>query len=298
MITEEHNGLQNIDNGLTITFNGKHYTFLGNGVVKDYPIGGLACEYFDLAPTEIKDVIMSLSNLNAEPTPDIATDGLMEFYKKCFDKFPPVQATMIMVEFASAFTDWFTAIREQRVDEYLELIDVHKKSPQICQFIFADTPYENVGKDSLLQMFLSAYVSFADTYVYTKYTFMHSFSDESATPDEDDNKAINLLSDLYSSLIDMQHIDFRILCTDRGLENMYTIKTSLSLLIFEHANSFNNNVQFVKCANCGKIFIPEGRSDTIYCSRPAPQNKDKTCKDIGAQIARANKEKTDTTTHE
>ena len=103
---------------------------------------------------------------------------------------------------------------------------------------------------------------------------------------------------LYSSLIDMQHIDFRILSTEKGLENMYTIKTSLSLLIFEHANSCNADVKFVKCSNCGKIFIPEGRSDTIYCSRPSPQNKEKTCREIGAQIARANKEKTDTTTHE
>ena len=65
----------------------------------------------------------------------------------------------------------------------MELIDVHKKSPEVCKFIFADTPYENVGKDTILQMFLSAYVCFSDTYVYTKYTFLNSFAEEEVSED-------------------------------------------------------------------------------------------------------------------
>ena len=42
--------------------------------------------------------------------------------------------------------------------------------------------------------------------------------------------------------------------------------------------------------------LPEGRSDAVYCSYPSPQNIKKTCKEIGTQVARANKEKSDITT--
>ena len=295
MITEGY-GLENIEYGLTVTFNGSKYTFLGDGIVKEYPIGGLSCEYFDLAPTKIKDIILSCSNLEAEPTVEQICETMVEFHKKCLETLPPVQAVMISVEFYDSLADWFKAIREDRVGEYTELINVQKKHPEIGKFIFADTPYDNVGCETVLQMLLSAYAAFADSYTFTKYMFMNALVTEDVT--EENEKVIDALSGMYSSCISMQHIDFRIIGTEKGLENMYTIKSSISLLVFEHANSCNANVNFVKCSNCGRIFLPEGRSDTIYCSHPSPQNKDKTCREIGAQIARANKEKTDVTTHE
>jgi hypothetical protein len=36
-----------------------------------------------------------------------------------------------------------------------------------------------------------------------------------------------------------------------------------------------------KCKNCGKYFIPEKRSDAIYCDRQSPQNPNLTCKRQG-----------------
>ena len=44
------------------------------------------------------------------------------------------------------------------------------------------------------------------------------------------------------------------------------------------------------------IFVPEGRSDIVYCTYPSPQNKEKSCREVGAQVARANKEKNDVVT--
>ena len=294
MITDDHE--LNLDYGLTVAFNGKNYTLMCSNIVKEYPVGGLSCEYFDLAPTKIKPIIMECPNLESEPTLDVVVDTMMEFHKKCFETFLPVQAIMISVEFQDAVTDWFKAMREQREDEYMELLNVHKQSPEVRNFIFTDTPYEDVGRSTVLQMLLSAYISFADTYIHTKYMFMNALVNDEVT--EASEKVIDMLSNIYSSYMDMQHIDFRIIATEKGFENMYTIKSSISLLVFEHANSYNADVNFVKCANCGRIFIPEGRVDTIYCSRPSPQNKEKTCKEIGAQVARANKEKNDVTTHE
>ncbi len=38
-----------------------------------------------------------------------------------------------------------------------------------------------------------------------------------------------------------------------------------------------------KCANCGKFFIPQSRTDEKYCNNISPQNHNKTCKEYGAK---------------
>ena len=47
----------------SVTFDGKNYTLMVPDHLKEYPIGGLICEYCHLSPTNIKDVIISLSGL-------------------------------------------------------------------------------------------------------------------------------------------------------------------------------------------------------------------------------------------
>ena len=37
------------------------------------------------------------------------------------------------------------------------------------------------------------------------------------------------------------------------------------------------------CQNCGRYFIPENRTDTIYCNNTSPQDCTRTCKQYGAQ---------------
>ena len=51
-------------------------------------------------------------------------------------------------------------------------------------------------------------------------------------------------------------------------------------LIIELAElSCTNNIEIKKCKNCGKFFVPENRSDEIYCSNIFENGK--TCKEIG-----------------
>ena len=52
---------------------------------------------------------------------------------------------------------------------------------------------------------------------------------------------------------------------------------------YEINEMINGNVRFKRCANCGRVFIPQNRSDTIYCDRVSPQCPDKTCKKYGAE---------------
>lgn len=85
----------NVDFGLAVTYNGKGYTLLSPDHVREYPVGGLICEYCRLAPTTVKDAILACSNLDAPVTAESAAEIIVEFHEKLFDSFPPVTATMI-----------------------------------------------------------------------------------------------------------------------------------------------------------------------------------------------------------
>jgi|GEM_PF-3245370 hypothetical protein len=75
-----------------------------------------------------------------------------------------------------------------------------------------------------------------------------------------------------------------------------SLKSSMSLLLFEMAHLMETGTDISKCKNCGNYFIQTGRSDAIYCEYPSPKNPERTCKEIGAQITRTEKMKKDTAT--
>ena len=285
----------NIDFGLSVIYDGKKYILMSPDNVCTYPVGGLICEYCTLSPTDIKSIIFKCSQLNEEANCDNLTESILEFHAKLFDTFSPVIATMISLEFQHSIIDFMQIKQENRLNDIFQNLSLFEKDDKIIDFILKDTVYKSLGCETVLQSFLSAYYFFIYAYIETRYTFemLVGKKDETKTHEE----MCKRISAFYGKHMDFQHIDFRIINTDEyGLASVYTIKSSFSLLLFEIANAIQNNQNFVVCKNCNSIFIPEGRSDTVYCSSPSPQNKNKTCREIGAQIARANKEKNDIVT--
>jgi len=63
----------------------------------------------------------------------------------------------------------------------------------------------------------------------------------------------------------------------------------MSLLLAEYSQIRTNKKNVKFCANCGRIFVPQKRSDAIYCDGPAPQNLSRRCNEIGAQMRRKRK---------
>lgn len=298
MITADEKKGLNIEFGLNVLYDGKQNTLLYPNIARTYPVGGLITEFMRLKPTEIKDVIMACSNLTAEATPETMAALTIELQDKLLDRFEPASAIMILADIAGEIEEWFDAIRTGREQEFQQTLDsLAEGAGSIKDFIFKDTDYDELGKETVCQMVLTAYLSFALGYVNVKYTFQNALAWEES-PDTTDKKAVDVLLAMYSELIDFQHIDFRIILTENGFESMYTIKSPMSLLIFEMAHVFSQDVALVKCKNCGHYFVPDGRSDQIYCTCPAPQNTEKTCREIGAQVTRSNKEKNDVVTRE
>ena len=285
----------NIDFGLNTLFDGNKYRLVMAQSDEEYPIGGLICEYMRLTPMDIKDYILSCDGLDKEGTADNYLDTFLQFHEKINAGMPPVISTMIALEFMNSADDWFKAVRENRVEEYLGLFSNSYDS--VRQYIFDGTGCEKIGGDTVLQILLTSYCAFADKYIVTKAMF-NQIMESDEIDDEAHARGIEAFTAMYGSHMDMQHIDFRLILTEKGFESLYTIKSSFSLLIFDLAHCINAGINVVRCKNCGHYFVPEGRSDAVYCSYPLRDNKDKTCKDVGAQVTRANKEKNDAATKE
>jgi len=74
-------------------------------------------------------------------------------------------------------------------------------------------------------------------------------------------------------------------CTgDRSVTQLTVLDTVDDLLRYELFLLATQGKGYKYCKNCGKPFIPSGRSDTVYCDR-VMDGADKPCSEIGAYLA-------------
>ncbi|MBS5115162.1 MAG: hypothetical protein KHY88_05630 [Erysipelotrichaceae bacterium] len=274
--------------GLIVDFDGIRNIIMYHGL-KEYPIGGLVAEYARLHPTDLKEVILSYKGLDNYPSTDTIADFFPWFVDELESRFGIVTAVMVTFE----FMDFVAMVLKKDYKDLTEYFKEISNEDSVGQYIFDGSGFNSTGSSTNKQLLLSAYYWWAQSYV----AFKHSFLMLASENKYDENQVMAFWS-MFSENIDFQHIDFRIANYEGKFHSLYTIKSSMSLILFEAAHCLDNDVKFVKCENCGEYFVPEGRNDAIYCGYPSLQDKNKTCKEIGAQVTRANKEKNDIATKE
>jgi len=275
------------DIGLYVEYDGKKNVVIGNGEVKEYPIGGMACEFSRLHPTDIKDYIMKISLFSETDLKEHGGEALMELFELIREDLGSLIATMVMTELSNYLAD-YTRATEEQLHELIDSENEDINEDEVKKFILKDTGFTEFGISNIGQAFLTAYNVFAKTFC----GFMVSFQTLVATEGCDQERVDGLLS-FYSENIDLQHFDFTIMLYEGAFHSVYTIKSLLSLILFETAHVLDTDTKIVKCKNCGKYFVPVGRSDQIYCGYPAPQDESKACRDIGAQNTLKKKRKND-----
>ena len=280
-----------MDVGLNVEFDGKKNIVMEGDVIKEYPIGGMICEYARLRPTEIKAFIMDNPYFEDTDLKENGGHALMSFYQAMKEKLDVVTAVMVLTDFSNLMAD-FNRANDDELKELLNSLN-DENTQQIKSYILENTGYEEYGISTIGQALLSAYAGFANCYV----PFKHTFNMLASGADYEDNQVMAFWN-LYSDNINFQHIDFHTMFFDNAFHSVYTIKSAMSLILFEAAHAMDAKTKFVKCKNCGNYFVPVGRSDSIYCGYPAPQDKTKECRDVGANATRARKMKNDVLTQE
>lgn len=281
-----------MDIGLRVEYDGKKNVVLAGEIIKEYPIGGLMCEYARLRPTELKEVILSNPFWNEESLSDKGGDALYIFYNDMIEKFGIVIAGIVIADFSSFLRDYLQAERKDLI-ELIGRLNCDKDEDSIKQFILKDTGFQEFGISTIGQAFLSAYCSYALSYVLFKHTF-----EQFVLGNKINAEQIEIILSLYSENVDQQEFDFSIMLYEGKFHSVYSINSSLSLIIFEMAHAIDTEAKIVKCRNCNNCFVPVGRADSVYCGYPSPQDVNKKCRDIGAQAIRAKKMKNDVVTLE
>lgn len=278
--------------GLLVWYDGKKYRAFFNGTSKEYPIGGLACEYSRFKPYTLKDVIMECPAFDKSPDTEGVKDEVAKWlFEILFEKYEPVIATMILTELGDYVHDYLWADDETK-NGFISELNAGIEGDKVKEFILKDTGLNKFSIDTMGAMLLSAYCTFATSYV----VFRHSL--DMLANDGGEEGEVGRFMEFYGENIEFQHIEYKLALIEGKFAELFTIKSSLSLILFETAHVLDSQTPILKCKNCGQYFVPTGRSDSIYCSYPSPQDPEKTCKDIGAQVSRSNKEKTDVTTKE
>ena len=281
-----------MDIGLNVDFDGKKNIVMEGGIIKEYPIGGMACEYARLRPTEIKPLILENPYFQDADLQENGGHALMSLYEACQEKFGVITAVMILTDFSGFMAD-FNRANEEELKELLAPLNQDRNTDQVKSFILEETGYEEFGITTIGQALLSAYAAYANSYVAFKHSFNMLVSGEEYEEDQ-----VMAFWGLYATNTDFQHIDFHIMFYDNAFHSIYTIKSSMSLILFEAAHAMDAQTKFVKCKNCGNYFVPVGRSDSVYCGYPSPQDETKECREVGANATRAKKMKNDVLTQE
>ena len=93
-------------------------------------------------------------------------------------------------------------------------------------------------------------------------------------------------SDFKDELFEYSENDmmkYGIVFSNNEFHEVYSFDSLTSFFLFDTYNSIKSKVLVKRCENCKKFFIPQKRSDTIYCDRNSPQDSSKTCKKYGAE---------------
>lgn len=282
-----------LEYGLMVRYDGEENDVFYDGI-KKYHVGEMMCELARVHPSEIKPMIMGYEGFNKAIDIDNFGDAFNYLETQILEKYGPVAARIIISEFLQLGEEYY---KNRDNPEYVAgLNEIDESYSKIDEFILEDTGFSEFGYENIGHMLLTIYSQEVFSFVGFKYLFIDTM--EVCTGKEEGDDVSIKIMDLFGSLVGTQHIDFKLMCLEGDFASVYTIKTCMLLLAFEFVHCYQRNVLFCKCKNCGNYFVLAGRSDAVYCSYPDEKHGNKICKDIGAKITRANKEKNDISTKE
>jgi len=293
--------------GLTIKFDGQENVVLCNGVVKRYPVGGMVCELMRLVPSELKVIVDSYpgkDDLASEETFMKAHEWLNKRLIKSQDTITAT-ALIILTEFMYSYIE-LSEKDDEVVAKHLEELHKENKShgneETMYSYILKGTGTDRLKIDTIGHLLSYCYYCFSELFSLSKATFLGMLAENDPLASEQEIKLSEHATEAFCAMCSpdshLQQIDYCIMNIEGKLSSMFTIQNSISLLIFETTHMIEQETIISRCKNCKNFFVPENRADEVYCNFPAPQDKERTCRMVGANITRKAKEKKDIATHE
>lgn len=295
--------------GLSLTEKDKQYTIFKEGATESRPVGGLITEYLRIPFVKLREIVDDVPYgdkdfLEVRNSLDRVVPEVMFYFENMIPKyFSHIQSSIIVSDFFNGLN--IISNRERRDDmvEFSSKLIMEWKENDVISKMLPDEAWVTVDEIiTVRDFFLVLYNEILKMYILISLlleSVMRTY-DKYGTfkPEGVDTKANDHIYEFFEGEIGAQDIDYKIIFLEGELQSVYTVNSAMSLLLFDFAHVWKNDTAFVKCRNCGKYFVPVGRADSKYCPYPLADDSSKTCKDVGAQNTRADKEKNDTTTKE
>jgi len=298
------NKLVERQSGVQLVMLDKSYEILRGESPLRCPVGGLISEYLRVPFDKIKDAIVNIPNGDKKFGEDETMDMYSEANHFLFDVFHNemslIQGHTMLAEFLRCMD-----VEKDRLEGIKEIEEFNAQ-------IRGDEFYQKFLSEELL-MDVECPIQLRTFYIIQYYEMlkiylMANLLIESAArnykkfgcykPEESEPSKKDYLFSFFNEGVLSQEIDYKIMMINGELTPVFTLNNAMSLILFDFAQVHKNNIAFVKCKNCGKYFVPAGRSDSIYCEFVLKNDETKTCKDVGALNTRAEKEKSDVVTRE
>ena len=278
--------------GIDVEYNGKESILLLSDERRKYAIGEMVCELTRFDVATIKSIIMRVPGYKEVPNRKKMLKAVGWLRLEMKEVLTPVICEMVFVEFVNSVRDFYLEESAEYMQECIMNLDSLYRSSEI-EYAFEGSEYNEPGAESVGQLFLTMLLGVALEYKLAMNIFNGFINADDVGSGQKRAYQILRMSKKDSYLQDIQ---YKILFYDDRFNSVFRIKTMMSLCLFEMAHIYEKNILISKCKNCSHYFVPLKRSDTRYCNYPAPDNPDRTCKEIGAQNTWANKEKTDDVT--
>lgn len=175
------------------------------------------------------------------------------------------------------FFDIFNFIHDAFINHFDYLGELNNEESDfelaIIEETFCNTDYRSYGADTIGHVLLTALCSVASALVIAN----------AALKNICEGKEDVIMGSINPELWENTQVPCQFTTFLGKVQIVYTIGKLDALLFLELSKICENNIMIKKCKNCGKYFIPESRTDEIYCNRISPQNAQMNCKEYGSK---------------
>ena len=231
----------------------------------EYNVGEMLLDVYEFNIEKIKRIIEECKVFDDKVNEDEFEEAILYIMEKLESIDSVVIKSALLCSFRSSYFIYMLALEEGQ-DSALD-IDTINKLLEIC-----------------LEEFVAEYDDF-------KWFFEAVIANMNEEATEEQKEIFSAIKRMFREGHTAQSFAYEIITdpdTDEFM-SVYTVNSLLSLLVFEYSHLIENSILIKRCKNCGRYFMPEKRSDTIYCQWTSPQDKTRTCRQIGAQIAMQNR---------
>ena len=252
------------------------YIFKSESKEVEKNLGDISIEISEISPAGISEIIKEYKNLEYELSEKNLIDFTEWLYTELLNKYGYPISFFIKNSYISYYYDYLNS-RENFIEEANTRINLMSNAH--IDTALTDEMYRLINENEFDNS-VNNFINIIYTFEYMDYYYYNYFISVFSSGNKDyPDKFIEAFDYIFAGKV---NYELKLYEKNKIIE-VYSTGKLASIFKFDICNLIKNEIQLKKCANCGRYFIPQKRSDAIYCDRQSPQDKAMTCKEYGSK---------------